>query len=371
MSAGRLPLHELFEALREAGLPLGVSDYLAALSALRMGEGGDRESLLRLCRMLWTSSVDEGLLLERLFHDLLPPPLRDTEVPAELRPPEPPAGAPGAAAERASPEPAAAALEPRAPDEERAPPSRRAVEIASAAVQGSTARLDLAMAPQRLAVGEYLPVTARQLGQSWRRLRRMEARGPATELDVPGTIADIARKGTWTGPVLAARKLNVAGLLLLVDRDGSMTPFHPLTRRIVASALHGSNLPSVVVAHFHNYAAELVELESGPVPLSEVLGRLPPWAGALFVGDAGAARRTCSTETVEGVRRMIARVGARLDRVAWINPVPRRRWPGTSAQDVELMVPMFEATRAGFDAALRVLRGRRPFAHGPVRGARP
>src|SRR5262249_16382663 len=123
------------------------------------------------------------------------------------------------------------------PDPPEAPPlSLRSVEIAPASVEGRAATLDLALTPRKLAVGECLPGTARQLGQSWRRLRRMEARGPRTELDLPATVADIERTGVWGRPALTARRLNVAQLLLLVDRDGSMTPFVPLTRRIVDSA---------------------------------------------------------------------------------------------------------------------------------------
>lgn len=371
MKALGLPLHGLFQALRDAGLPLGVSDYLDVLAALRMGEGADRPALLRLCQMLWTSSVEEGLLLERLFSEALGPPLREVDVPAELverdRDLALPVAAPGEAP------PAPSLNEPLLSEAEltaEPPVSLRSVEIAARAAQGSSAKLDLAMTPRRLSVGEYLPVTARQLGQSWRRLRRMEARGPRTELDFAATVGAIGRTGVWGRPVLAARRINVASLLLLVDRDGSMAPFHPLTERIVESAVHGSNLRHAHVVHFHNYAIETVEYGESMLALGELLARLPAFTGALFISDAGAARRRYSTERVEGTRRMLARVGAKLRRAAWINPAPRSRWIGTSAQDIAGMVPMFEANRAGFDAALRVLRGRRAVPHGDSIGAK-
>jgi uncharacterized protein with von Willebrand factor type A (vWA) domain len=376
MSAAELPLHPLFRALRDAGLLLGVADYLALLSALRQGEGGSRAALLRLCKMLWTSSVDEGRILERMFREFVPPEIVRSDSPPE-------AGSPGpAAADPAVDAPVTQKVPtppPEAPDSRgigpvttsetegipaASPASLRAVEIAAATVQGSTAKLDLAMIPRRLAAGEYLPVTQRQLGQSWRRLRRMEARGPLTELDLPATMEEIAKTGLCGRLVLAARRQNVARLLLLVDRDGSMAPFHPLLARITATAVHGSGLRHVDVVSFHNYAVETVERPSGAVGLRELCAVLPAGTGALIVSDAGAARGGHSIERVEGTRSMLDLLGAAVRRLAWINPCPRSRWLGTSAQDVAALVPMFEANRAGFDAALRVLRGRRPFTHG-------
>ena len=379
MKGAGLPLHGLFQALRDAGLPLGVSDYLGLLAALRAGEGADRPALVRLCKMLWTSSAAEGALVERLFHSLAPPVVTEVEVPPELMEVAPSEGqgraggveSPGPTREPALPPPESARQEETPPPPAATPEGLRAAEIAARAVESGAGGLDLAFSPRGLPVGEYLPVTGRQLGQSWRRLRRTEARGPKTEIDAAATVDEVARNGLWTVPVLTARRRNVARLLLFVDRDGSMAPFHPLTDRIVDSAAHGSGLGHVDVVSFHNFAVERVDRGEDGVSLAELLARLPVSTGALFLSDAGAARGRYSTERVEGTRRMIERVAARLRRLAWINPVPRARWLGTSAQDVFSMVPMFEAHRAGFDAALRVLRGRRPFPHGASPWGRP
>jgi uncharacterized protein with von Willebrand factor type A (vWA) domain len=378
-----LPLHGLFRALRDAGLPLGVADYLALLSALRQGEGADRAALLRLCKMLWTSSLEEGQTLERLFRASLPPELMDADVPPDLRaidagaeidepvapptqkapslPPETPAGGPETPS----------GAEDTARIQTPFPAGDRAVGIAAATVQASVAKLDPALVPRRLAAGEYLPVTPRQLGQSWRRLRRLEARGPRTELDLPATMESIARTGLAASPVLAARRVNVAHLLLLLDRDGSMAPFHPLIARLTDTALHGGGLRHVDVASFHNHALDTIVRPSGPAPLRDLLDGLPPGAVALIASDAGAARGGIEAERIETTRRMLALVGSAARHVVWINPCPRRRWPGTSAEEIAALVPMFEATRAGFDAAVRVLRGRRPFTHGAPAWPRP
>src|SRR5689334_13172769 len=58
------PLLGLFLRLREAGLPLGIDEYLLAVRGLQAGFGQpDRIALRRLCAALWVKSADD----ERLF----------------------------------------------------------------------------------------------------------------------------------------------------------------------------------------------------------------------------------------------------------------------------------------------------------------
>jgi hypothetical protein len=59
-----LPLLGLFQALRRAGVPLGLREHLDALRALRAGFGrGGRGELQRLCGALWCRSAEEHRLL--------------------------------------------------------------------------------------------------------------------------------------------------------------------------------------------------------------------------------------------------------------------------------------------------------------------
>ncbi|WP_437291056.1 VWA domain-containing protein [Sorangium sp. So ce406] len=381
LAAEELPLFELFQDLREAGLSLGTRDYLELLRALRMGEGlDDTRALLRLCQLLWTGTREESRLLERLFDRTVEAAarrMRPAPEPAAVAPepaPPPPASAAGSPA---APPPAAApavGAAPAAPaaTEARPPPRGRALELALAMLRGAPGEVE-PTALRRALPDEYLPVSPRQMRQAWRRLRRMERRGPRTEPDVDATLAQIARDGVFLGPALVARRTNVERLLLLVDRHGSMTPFQVLTRRLVETARRGGRLAHVGVWYFDNTPLELdaglaVHREGAGgelVLLRDVLSAGPrAVTGALVVSDAGAARRAYSTERIEATGRFLGELRAQLRRVAWINPVPRHRWPGTSAQAVRAVIPMFEADRAGLDAALRVLRGRRPHPHG-------
>jgi uncharacterized protein with von Willebrand factor type A (vWA) domain len=46
--------------------------------------------------------------------------------------------------------------------------------------------------------------------------------------------------------------------------------------------------------------------------------------------------------------------------MAWLNPAPKIRWAGTTAEAIirRHQVPMFAFDRPGLDAAVEVLRGR-------------
>ena len=99
--------------------------------------------------------------------------------------------------------------------------------------------VQVARLSQVITSGDYLPVTRRQMKQSWRHLRRMVREGPPTELDMDATVQDIGRRGVLLAPILRARRVNRAEVLLLVDQDGSMVPFHGLSQRLVETALQG------------------------------------------------------------------------------------------------------------------------------------
>src|SRR4051812_39699694 len=68
-------LLDLFNRLRQAGLPLSVDDYLLALQALQFGYaliGAD--SLRRLCYCLWVKAAEhenDGQTFEAILSDVL------------------------------------------------------------------------------------------------------------------------------------------------------------------------------------------------------------------------------------------------------------------------------------------------------------
>ncbi|HLG37095.1 MAG TPA: hypothetical protein VI338_03095, partial [Nitrososphaera sp.] len=72
MTIREIPLFDLFDRLRQHGLPLGVDDYMILLRALQAGFGvEDHDSLRRLCCTLWTKSESDVHLFDWMYQQLL------------------------------------------------------------------------------------------------------------------------------------------------------------------------------------------------------------------------------------------------------------------------------------------------------------
>src|SRR5262245_35214725 len=178
----------------------------------------------------------------------------------------------------------------------------------------------------KLPVGDYAPVTLRGMKQTWRRLRRMVRRGPATELDVAATIDLASRRGTIAELVLRPRRINDVELLLFVDHGGSMVPFHELAERVVDTATRGGRFREVRVLYFHDVPEyELSDAPRGGTSwdVDEVLAGVERRrARALIFSDGGAARGGRDADRLDASKRFLDALRARTPHVVWLNPMP-------------------------------------------------
>jgi hypothetical protein len=325
MAAAELPLGGLFIALRAHGLPLGIDDYLAALQALRAGFGvGTHQDLELLCLTLWAKSASDARLVRQLLAKQLRRPAHDhySSPPQGGGTPPPVAEVPPAVElSKVGPTP------PPGPDllDVRLAATEDPVQVAQA-IRQEVVDDDPAGALARIVAGEYFPVTRRQMKQSWCRLRRPVREGPRVELDVAGTAVRAAYDGVLVEPLLVPRRTNVAQLVLLIDQDGSMVPFHALSRQLVETARRGGRLADTGTYYFHD--CPLSHLYTDPArtqgrPVGEALTEAGARAVVLVVSDAGAARGRLDLRRVESTERF-------LRRHAWLNPMPNERWAGTT-----------------------------------------
>lgn len=209
---------------------------------------------------------------------------------------------------------------------------------------------------------EFFPVTQRQMKQSWRHLRRMVREGIPTELDLEATIRQIGKEGILLNPVLTPRRINRTQLLLLIDRDGSMVPFHSLTDRLADTATREGKLGDAGIYYFHNCPIDYL-YQDPHHSLAETISSILPNLGknqtvVLIISDAGAARGRYNPERIELTQSFLNLLKKQVRNVAWLNPMPRSRWARTTAAEIALNVPMFEVSRQGLDGAIDRLRGR-------------
>ncbi|MGK7942200.1 MAG: hypothetical protein AB4062_18995 [Crocosphaera sp.] len=197
---------------------------------------------------------------------------------------------------------------------------------------------------------------------NWRYLRCLIADGPEDVLDVEATIKQTADQGFFLAPVFQRQKRNYAHLLLLIDQNGSMTPFHHFTRDLVETAKYESSLnpERVDVAYFHNIPSDYVYQDiylTKPIPLLEVMAKCDSNSSILIVSDVGAARGYLRLPRIREMTRVLRQFQRYTKAIALLNPMPPQRWIGSSAQVLQYLIPMFPLDDQGLSQAIDVVRG--------------
>jgi hypothetical protein len=348
-----LPLAGLFlHLVHQEGFPLTVRDYEDALRALLLGHGlGSRERLLRLLEALWARTEGEARRLSLAFQRL-PLPSRE-EVAAwsgtELL----------AAGDETAEEMAGGAAAGRLEVADPAPrmqfgaPGQSGIGLPQAQVEPSR-REPFILSPRT-------PVSQRSLVVAWRRLRIASRSGPRVDLDLEATIRERCRRGVLAEPVLVPARRNLARLIVLVDASPSMAAWRRMNAALEESLREG-RLDVASLYYFHNVPGDrLFERDTlvRPASLAALLDR-QGGSALLILGDGGAARGRRDRERIDGTVKFLAKVAAVWHPVAWVNPLPRRRWAGTSAEAIACLPGIFmsELTDDGLIEAVDVLRGK-------------
>lgn len=379
MKLERLPLFEIFNSLRQRhGFPLGIEEYLIVVRSLQGGFGlHSRMDLEQLCCTLWSKSLAESRVIHKLFEQMWVR-LEDNhktrltdnsqhdgtldsqeEIEHKSDPKD------GGAEHNRTKD-----IQSERPSDTTATPQlgeSPAVSIeADEPVQVAKAirnrqQDSYLKRPRYGLLNDYFPVTKRQMKQSWRYLRRLVREGVPTELDVEQTATKMEREGFLLEPVLIPPRINRTDLVLKIDREGSMVPFHALSRQLLETATRGGRLRQTSVYYFHNYVDEYVYQHPALIDalhLDEMLAETGERAAVLIISDAGAARGGFNKVRVEQSQEWIEQLQKSVKYVAWLNPMPRESWGDTTAGEIARMLPMFEMSRTGMNAAISVLRGR-------------
>lgn len=366
MTNHHLPLYFLFNALRRQGWTLGIDDYLTAVEILKTGiivGNSQAKELEQLCSWLWAKSPEQKEIIYQICQQIknsyqveLPTPEAKT-VTIPSQPPQktkiPPLVPP-----RIFPR---QKIEPIVKDY-TIPLSEDAQEYAIAAKLKDIEESETSTSSRSFILRrEYFPVTPRQMKQSWRSLRRLVREGKPEELDLDATIAKISREGILSEPILQPRRINRADLILFVDQQGSMVPFHLFSRQLVETAQRGGKLRQADVYYFHNcpgsYVFEQPNLFNRK-SLTDIWGSLDNRAVVLIVSDAGAAREHYDSQRIEQTQKFIQQLKKAVRYCAWLNPMPAETWQNTSAAVLSQFIPMFSMDRQGLNNAIAILRGR-------------
>ena len=215
---------------------------------------------------------------------------------------------------------------------------------------------------------DMVEIGTRNIKVALRRLRRFIREGAEVELDMDDTIRATAHNGGVLDLKMVPERHNQVKVLMFFDVGGSMSPHVRGCEELFSAAR--SEFKHLEYYYFHNCLYDAAWRDNRrrrdqATPTWEVLHTYPRDYKLIFVGDAamspyeiavpGGAVEYWNEESGEvWLRRMLDTY----PRAVWLNPLPRRHWAYTDsiAMIRRLMGDrMYPLTLEGLDAAMREL----------------
>lgn len=361
----------LFQRVRQP-FNLGLREYLSAFDLLKGGyDFSEPEDLKLLLQLLWCHSIPQQLQFERIWDEVI----QQTPVaPPQNQPQRPPQKLPSS---EIPPRPEETTTP--IPIQQRQQERSAQPDVKPLGIKPQLSPTDIGDLPE---LETYWPILPRSMAYAWRYLRRPRPDGPQDVLDIEATVEQVAKTGFFLSPILHRREINHASLLLLIDQDGSMTPFHRFSRDLVATAFSGGDLVRVDAYYFHNLPEtddytdddkdpplkkpvdKVLETHvykdprlTQPVDIREMWSICDADTSVLIFSDAGAARGRQRIERLRATTEFIVPLRQRTPLIGWLNPMPKDRWESTTAELIASMVPMEQMDNDGFSNLIGIIRG--------------
>jgi uncharacterized protein with von Willebrand factor type A (vWA) domain len=211
----------------------------------------------------------------------------------------------------------------------------------------------------------------RNIKLALRRLRRFAREGAADELDLDGTIDATARNAGWLDLKLRPERHNAVKVLLFLDVGGSMDDHVKVCEELFSAAR--SEFKHLEYFYFHNFVYETVwkdnrRRHAERIPTTQVMRTYPHDYRVVFVGDAtmGPYEILQPGGSIEHWNEEAGAVWMQRLRQAypkhvWLNPEPEERWEYTPSIRIarELVEDrMYPLTLEGIDRAARALNAK-------------
>lgn len=222
----------------------------------------------------------------------------------------------------------------------------------------------------------------RQIRVALRSLRQLTRKGLPTELDVQGTIDETCRNAGEIEFVYRPERRNNVRLLLLMDVGGTMDPYYEPVSRLLTALVGDRSLRQMRAYYFHNCIYELVgttaELyRKDAVPTAKLLQQYDERWKVMIVGDAAMhpAELLAQRGNIDPRREVQKRgvdflhgIREHFERVVWINPDPEPEWDHSqTCKVIKGLFPMYHLSVQGLSEAVGALVGGQGQGRGPVR----
>jgi len=209
----------------------------------------------------------------------------------------------------------------------------------------------------------------RNIKVALRKLRRFAREGAAEEFDLDGTISSTARNAGLLDLKFVPERHNAVKVLLFLDVGGSMESHVRVCEELFSAAR--SEFKHLEYYYFHNFVYESMwkdgrRRHGERTPTLEILRTYPPDYRVIFVGDASMSPYEImqpggSIEhwNDEAGATWMQRITQRFPKHAWLNPEPEDRWDYIASIGIARQLlgeKMFPLTLAGLDRAIRALK---------------
>ncbi len=207
----------------------------------------------------------------------------------------------------------------------------------------------------------------RNIKVALKRLRRFAREGAADQLDLDDTIQATVRKG-YLDLKFVPERHNAVKVLLFLDVGGSMDPHIRICEELFSAAR--TEFKHLEYYYFHNCLYETVwrnnrRRHTERIDTWDVLHTYPSDYKAIFVGDAAMSpfEITHPGGSVEHMNPeagqvWLERVTECFPKAVWLNPAPERYWgytPSTQMIGAAMGERMYPLTLEGLDEAMREL----------------
>jgi uncharacterized protein with von Willebrand factor type A (vWA) domain len=208
----------------------------------------------------------------------------------------------------------------------------------------------------------------RNLKIALRRLRRFARQGAPDELALDETIRSTAANAGWLDVRMRPARRNRVKVLMLLDVGGSMDDHVARTEELFSAAR--AEFRHLDFFYFHNCVYDFVWRANGRrhterLPTWDLLRTYPPDTRLIFVGDATMSPYEVvapggSTEYLndEPGATWLARLCHTFPRHAWLNPEPEPVWQYRQSVAIIRRIlneRMFPVTMDGLERAMRLL----------------
>ena len=208
----------------------------------------------------------------------------------------------------------------------------------------------------------------RNIKLALRRLRRFARTGAPEVLDLPDTIRSTARNAGWLDLKMVPELHNAVKVLLFLDVGGSMDDHIRMVEELFSAAR--TQFKNLEHFYFHNCVYESVWKDNHRrhqerIPTVDVMRKYGHDYKAIFVGDAAMSPYELeqpggSVEhwNDEPGRVWLERLLRAWPRAAWLNPAPEDHWGWTaSTENIRRIFDgrMYPVTLSGLEGAMKSL----------------